>query len=268
MGVSGCGKTTIARALAKAARGCFIEGDDFHPVANLKKMRAGVALQDADRRTWLIRLRGAIERRCARGLVCFVACSALKKAYRDFLRRARVSVQFVFLTGPPDLIRRRLEKRKGHFMPPKLLGSQITTLEPPRDAVIADITPSPEEISRRLMAKLGLTGPTEEALGLSRPRPRSSDSDHGRRERGRGRVARLASCRPPDFMKDHVYKLIELTGTSTRSIESAIDSAIKRAGQTVKNLRWFQVLETRGDIDKNRVRHWQVTIKVGFTVDE
>lgn len=69
-------------------------------------------------------------------------------------------------------------------------------------------------------------------------------------------------------MKDHVYKLIELTGTSTKSIEDAINTAIKRAGKTVKNLRWFQVTETRGDIDKNRVRHWQVTIKVGFTVGE
>lgn len=69
-------------------------------------------------------------------------------------------------------------------------------------------------------------------------------------------------------MKDHVYKLIELTGTSTKSIEEAVNNAIQRAGRTVKNLRWFQVTETRGDIDKNRVRHWQVTIKVGFTVDE
>lgn len=69
-------------------------------------------------------------------------------------------------------------------------------------------------------------------------------------------------------MKDHVYKLIELTGTSTKSIEDAVNTAIKRAGKTVKNLRWFEVTETRGDIDKDRVRHWQVTIKVGFTVGE
>lgn len=69
-------------------------------------------------------------------------------------------------------------------------------------------------------------------------------------------------------MKDHVYKLIELTGTSTKSIEDAVNTAIKRAGKTVKNLRWFVVTETRGDIDKSRVRHWQVTIKVGFTVGE
>jgi dodecin len=69
-------------------------------------------------------------------------------------------------------------------------------------------------------------------------------------------------------MKNHVYKLIELTGTSTTSIEDAINGAIKRASKTVKNLRWFQVTETRGDIDKNRVKHWQVTIKVGFTVED
>ena len=68
-------------------------------------------------------------------------------------------------------------------------------------------------------------------------------------------------------MKDHVYKLIELTGTSTTSIEDAIDKAIKRAHRTVKNLRWFQVIETRGNIDKGKVQHWQVTIKVGFSVE-
>lgn len=68
-------------------------------------------------------------------------------------------------------------------------------------------------------------------------------------------------------MKNHVYKLIELTGTSTKSIEDAVNTAIKRAGKTIKNLRWFQVTETRGDIDKNQVAHWQVTVKVGFTVE-
>ena len=68
-------------------------------------------------------------------------------------------------------------------------------------------------------------------------------------------------------MKNHVYKLIELTGTSTKSVEDAINNAIQRAGKTVKNLRWFQVIETRGDIDKNQVAHWQVTLKVGFTVE-
>ncbi len=68
-------------------------------------------------------------------------------------------------------------------------------------------------------------------------------------------------------MKDHVYKLIELTGTSTTSIEDAVNKAIQRAHRTVKNLRWFQVTETRGDIEKGKVHHWQVTIKVGFTVE-
>lgn len=78
----------------------------------------------------------------------------------------------------------------------------------------------------------------------------------------------IVQTRNPFLMKDHVYKLIELTGTSTKSIEDAVNNAIKRAGKTVKNLRWFHVIETRGDIDKSRVNRWQVTIKVGFTVDE
>ncbi|MEO6739520.1 MAG: dodecin [Chthoniobacteraceae bacterium] len=69
-------------------------------------------------------------------------------------------------------------------------------------------------------------------------------------------------------MKNHVYKLIELTGTSTKSVEDAVNAAIGRAGKTLKNLRWFEVTETRGEIDKNRVKHWQVTIKVGFTVED
>jgi dodecin len=68
-------------------------------------------------------------------------------------------------------------------------------------------------------------------------------------------------------MKDKVYKLIELTGTSTRSVEEAVNNALRRAGKTVKNLRWFEIIETRGDIEKNKVKHWQVTIKVGFTVE-
>jgi len=69
-------------------------------------------------------------------------------------------------------------------------------------------------------------------------------------------------------MKDHVYKLIELTGTSTTSIEEAVDGAIKRANKTVKNLRWFEVIETRGSIEKGKIQHWQVTIKVGFAVED
>ena len=81
------------------------------------------------------------------------------------------------------------------------------------------------------------------------------------------RVAPMLCAETP-AMKDHVYKLIELTGTSTTSIEDAVEKAIKRAHKTVKNLCWFQVIETRGNIDKGKVQHWQVTIKVGFTVDD
>lgn len=250
MGVSGCGKTTVGRAVARAAGGCFIEGDDFHPAANVEKMSAGIALQDADRREWLHRLRDAIERRCARSPVCFVTCSALKKSYRDFLRRAKVDVQFVFLTGPPGLIRERMKKRKGHFMPPALLRSQFATIEPPRDALAVDITPSPEEISRVLLARLGI-------------RPHTGAKSKTARSQFPKAIAKKTNP-----MKDHVYKIIELTGTSTTTIEDAVNVAIKRAGKNVKNLRWFHVTETRGNIDKNRVSHWQVTIKVGFTVED
>jgi flavin-binding protein dodecin len=84
----------------------------------------------------------------------------------------------------------------------------------------------------------------------------------------RSRFAPSAGILEESDMKDHVYKLIELTGTSTTSIEDAVDKAIKRAHKTIKNLGWFQVVETRGSINKGKVQHWQVTIKVGFTVEE
>lgn len=156
MGVSGSGKTTIGLALAKATGGCFLEGDDFHPAANVRKMGAGIPLQDADRRGWLIRMREAIVGKSRVCPVCFVACSALKKDYRDFLRRAGVDVRFVFLKAPVEVLRRRLQRREGHFMPATLLASQLATLEPPRNAIIADVTQTPNKVCRDILDQLGL----------------------------------------------------------------------------------------------------------------
>jgi gluconokinase len=131
MGVSGCGKTTVGTALARALGVPFVEGDAFHPPGNVDKMSAGVPLTDADRGPWLQAL--ADELRSARnrkaGLV--MSCSALRRAYRDVLRAGDPGVRFVFLDGESELIGRRLAGRRGHYMPPILLDSQLATLERP-----------------------------------------------------------------------------------------------------------------------------------------
>ncbi|MBI5265400.1 MAG: gluconokinase [Bradyrhizobium sp.] len=131
MGVSGSGKSTIAEALAKCLSWRFEDGDAFHPAANVAKMSAGHPLTDEDRWPWLNAIADEIGRVYGAGGHMIVACSALKRAYRDVLRRGRSDVRFVFLNGTPELIATRLARRKCHFMPPELLASQFKTLEPP-----------------------------------------------------------------------------------------------------------------------------------------
>lgn len=154
MGVSGCGKSTIAGGFARARGGEFLDGDDFHPPANVEKMSAGIPLDDRDRAGWLAAVRDAIDRSGA-GLVC-VACSALKKAYRDVLRGARAEVQFVYLHGTRELLQQRLDSRRGHFMPPGLLDSQLEALEEPNHATTVDIAATPEEIVAQLQEQFRL----------------------------------------------------------------------------------------------------------------
>jgi gluconokinase len=132
MGVSGSGKSTIAAALAERLGWSFEDGDKFHPESNVAKMRAGHPLTDEDRWPWLRAIADEIERVCAAGGHVVIACSALKRAYREVLLRGRDDVRFVFLDGSQPLIADRLAHRKGHFMPPGLLDSQFKTLEPPQ----------------------------------------------------------------------------------------------------------------------------------------
>ena len=135
MGVSGSGKTTVGRILARQLGWAFLEGDDFHPAVNVEKMRREVPLNDDDRRPWLAALRWRIDEACERGEDVALACSALKHDYREHLERhAPECVRYVCLRGSEELIRRRLTERKGHFMPPGLLLSQFEALEPPADA--------------------------------------------------------------------------------------------------------------------------------------
>lgn len=156
MGVSGTGKTAVGRLVAARLGLAFVDADSLHPVENVQKMSAGEPLSDADRRPWL----DAVAQRMAdsvggAGLV--VACSALKRAYRDRLRQAAPDLVLVWLTGPTALIRDRLTARTGHFMPAALLESQLATLEPPtpdEQPVVADITPPLEEVATWIAGSL------------------------------------------------------------------------------------------------------------------
>ena len=131
MGVSGSGKSTIADRLAARLGWTYEDGDRFHPPSNVAKMSAGHPLTDEDRGPWLQAIADEIDRVCKAGRHVVIACSALKRAYRDILVHGRDDVRIVFLKGSQALIADRLAARKGHFMPPGLLASQFKTLEPP-----------------------------------------------------------------------------------------------------------------------------------------
>lgn len=159
MGVSGCGKSLIGAMLAKALGGQFDDGDDFHPPANKAKMSQKIPLTDEDRWPWLKNLRERILEMRPQGRWHVLACSALKRTYRDLLRGedSKNELQFVYLKGSKELIASRLNARKGHFFKPELLDSQFAALEEPDagEAIVADISGTPEEIVGEVMRVLG-----------------------------------------------------------------------------------------------------------------
>jgi gluconokinase len=167
MGVSGSGKTTVGKRLAKALGAEFAEGDAYHPPANVEKMRSGVPLDDADRQPWLERLGAEIGGWLERGQDVVLASSALKQRYRDLLKAGRPDVRFVYLRGSEPLIRDRLKRRRGHYMPPSLLKSQFAALEEPEDAIAVDIDRKPEEIVSSILDRLDLA--PSSARGPQRP---------------------------------------------------------------------------------------------------
>jgi gluconokinase len=130
MGVSGCGKSEIGKALAAALHVPFLEGDLFHSAANVAKMAAGTPLDDSDRADWLLRLQTEIADAHARGDGLVLSCSALKRRYRDLLRQADPGLRFAHLVGERTLIAARMQARTSHYMPTSLLDSQLRDLEP------------------------------------------------------------------------------------------------------------------------------------------
>ena len=160
MGVSGSGKTTVGDALAKRLGWRYEDGDKFHPATNVAKMSAGQPLTDEDRWPWLRAIAAEIDRLIAAGEHAVIACSALRRAYRDILVHGRDDVRIVYLFGTQALIAERLSHRKGHFMPPGLLASQFATLEPPtadERAVTVSIDASIEMIVEEILRRLGLS---------------------------------------------------------------------------------------------------------------
>ena len=158
-GVSGAGKTTVGKLLARESGWRFIEADDFHPAANIEKMRSGHPLTDEDRWPWLDCLRKQIERSLSGRENAVLACSALKRAYRDRLRVSD-AVRFVFLRGDYALVEKQLRSRRGHFMNAALLRSQFDDLEEPQpdeNILTIELGQTPEKIVARIEAKLNLT---------------------------------------------------------------------------------------------------------------
>jgi len=153
MGVSGSGKTTIGELLAHDLGWQFADADDYHPAANKEKMHNGIPLNDADRAPWLAILRKLIDELRGRNQSVILACSALKETYREQLGFGPghpADMKTVFLSGSPEVIHERLTHRAGHFMNPALLQSQFDTLEKPKDAILVDISGTPQEIVSKI----------------------------------------------------------------------------------------------------------------------
>lgn len=156
MGVSGTGKSTVGRALADRLEWTFVDADDLHSVENRRKMAAGTPLTDVDRQPWLEVLRARMEKALNAGENVVLAFSGLKRGYRARLSVDPERERWVYLHAPASLIRERLQKRLGHFMPAALLESQLGTLEEPDDAFTVEVTQPPDVLVQRIVDGLEL----------------------------------------------------------------------------------------------------------------
>jgi gluconokinase len=152
MGVVGAGKTTVGSLLAQKLGWQFADADDFHPAANVEKIRHGIPLDDSDRAPWLAALRNSILKCNREGKNLVLACSALKRKYRDELRAS--GVHFVYLEGDYELIEQRLRTRRGHFASDSILKSQFEELEKPTEALTVEIDKTPDAIVAEIIEKL------------------------------------------------------------------------------------------------------------------
>jgi gluconokinase len=153
MGVTGSGKTTVGTLLAAELGWPFADADDFHPAANVEKMRQGIPLADADRAPWLQALRNAISGWIAGDKNFVLACSALKRSYREELQ-AGPEVKFVYLKGSRELIAKRLRARHGHFATEEILDGQFRDLEEPEGVITVDVGKEPAQIVEEVKGKL------------------------------------------------------------------------------------------------------------------
>lgn len=158
MGPAGSGKTTVGKLLAAQLSWEFADGDDFHPPANIQKMASGIPLTDEDRLPWLQSIRDAMLQWLAQGKSVVLACSALKRSYRELLGISSTAkdIKLVYLKGSYDLLLERLHSRTGHYMKEQMLASQLADLEEPTNAITIDISNSPEQIVSAIRKSLGL----------------------------------------------------------------------------------------------------------------
>ena len=159
MGTTGSGKSTVGQLLAARLGWIFLDADDFHPAANVEKMKHGIPLRDADRFPWLEKIHAELVRLAAEEKSVVLACSALKQIYRDQLS-AGLDFRTVYLRGSYDQMRRHIEARHGHFAGESILAGQFADLEEPRDAVVLDVAHTPGQLVAEAIAGLGLSSPS------------------------------------------------------------------------------------------------------------
>jgi gluconokinase len=155
MGTTGAGKTTVGKRMAKRLGWTFLDADDFHPPANIEKMKHGVSLTDADRAPWLANIHARLVQLASAGKYAVLACSALKQSYRDTLA-AGLDFRIVYLRGTYEQMRQHILARHGHFAGESILAGQFADLEEPRDAITITVEGSPDEIANRAIEKLQL----------------------------------------------------------------------------------------------------------------